>query len=186
VLKYYYQPSPNPAKAALFFEEAALPCELAPIDTRKGEQFNSVSLAINQTPNLRRSPTALLWCSTATRSFCTSRRSRGSFYPRALRGARGAFVMAHIPRQRRRPLFGSSRALQTFSIPSSIWQCGAERAWCRSFWQTTRGRKCRTRGGSLMRSASARPPCTPTRSKTGTLSRQEWMKKRVATCFRRT
>jgi GST-like protein len=51
MLKFYYQPSPNPAKVALFLEEAALPYELVPIDTRKGEQFSAAFLAIN--PNAK-------------------------------------------------------------------------------------------------------------------------------------
>jgi GST-like protein len=51
MLKFYYHPSPNPAKVALFLEEAALPYELVPIDTRKGEQFSAAFLAIN--PNAK-------------------------------------------------------------------------------------------------------------------------------------
>jgi GST-like protein len=51
MLKFYYNPSPNPAKVALFLEEAALPYELIPIDTRKGEQFELNFLAIN--PNAK-------------------------------------------------------------------------------------------------------------------------------------
>lgn len=51
MLKFYYHPSSNPAKVALFLEEAALPYELVPIDTRKGEQFQLSFLAIN--PNAK-------------------------------------------------------------------------------------------------------------------------------------
>jgi GST-like protein len=51
MLKFYYHPSPNPAKVALFLEEAALPYEVVPIDTRKGEQFQPAFLAIN--PNAK-------------------------------------------------------------------------------------------------------------------------------------
>jgi GSH-dependent disulfide-bond oxidoreductase len=51
MLKFYYHPSPNPAKVALFLEEAGLPYELVPIDTRKGEQFDPKFLAIN--PNAK-------------------------------------------------------------------------------------------------------------------------------------
>ena len=51
MLRFYYHPSPNPAKVALFLEEAALPYELIPIDTRKGEQFELAFLAIN--PNAK-------------------------------------------------------------------------------------------------------------------------------------
>jgi GST-like protein len=51
MLKFYYHPSPNPAKVALFLEEAALPYELVPVDTRRGEQFQLSFLAIN--PNAK-------------------------------------------------------------------------------------------------------------------------------------
>ncbi|MCK9385384.1 MAG: glutathione S-transferase N-terminal domain-containing protein [Nevskia sp.] len=47
MLKFYYHPSPNPAKIALFLEESGLPYELIPVDTRKGEQFSPEFLAIN-------------------------------------------------------------------------------------------------------------------------------------------
>ena len=51
MLKFFYSPAPNPAKVALFLEEAALPYELIPVDTRKGEQFTPEFLAIN--PNAK-------------------------------------------------------------------------------------------------------------------------------------
>ncbi len=47
MLKFYYHPSPNPAKVALFLEESGLPYELVPVDTRKGEQHQAAFLAIN-------------------------------------------------------------------------------------------------------------------------------------------
>jgi GST-like protein len=47
VLKFYYHPSPNPAKVALFREESGLPYEVMPVDTRKGEQFSRAFNAIN-------------------------------------------------------------------------------------------------------------------------------------------
>jgi len=47
MLKFYYHPSPNPAKVALFLEESGLPYELVPVDTRKGEQFLPAFLDIN-------------------------------------------------------------------------------------------------------------------------------------------
>jgi GST-like protein len=47
MIKFYYHPSPNPAKVALFLEESGLPYELMPVDTRKGEQFTPEFLAIN-------------------------------------------------------------------------------------------------------------------------------------------
>jgi GST-like protein len=51
MIKFYYHPSPNPAKVALFLEEAGLDYEVVPVDTRKGEQFEPAFLAIN--PNAK-------------------------------------------------------------------------------------------------------------------------------------
>jgi GSH-dependent disulfide-bond oxidoreductase len=51
MLKFYYHPSPNPAKVALFLEESGLPYELVPVDTRKGEQHAPAFTAIN--PNAK-------------------------------------------------------------------------------------------------------------------------------------
>ena len=51
MIKFYYHPSPNPAKIALFLEESGLPYELVPVDTRKGEQFAPAFLTIN--PNAK-------------------------------------------------------------------------------------------------------------------------------------
>lgn len=47
MIKFYYHPSPNPAKVALMLEETALPYELVPVDTRKGEQHQPAYTAIN-------------------------------------------------------------------------------------------------------------------------------------------
>jgi GSH-dependent disulfide-bond oxidoreductase len=47
MIKFYYHPSPNPAKVALFLEESGLPYEVVPVDTRKGEQFVASFVAIN-------------------------------------------------------------------------------------------------------------------------------------------
>ena len=51
MIKFYYHPSPNPLKVALFLEEAGLPYEVVPVDTRRGEQFTPEFLAIN--PNAK-------------------------------------------------------------------------------------------------------------------------------------
>ena len=51
MIRFYYHPSPNPAKVALFLEEAGLPYELVPVDTRRGEQHDPAFLAIN--PNAK-------------------------------------------------------------------------------------------------------------------------------------
>lgn len=51
MIKFYYHPSPNPAKVALFLEEAGMPYEVVPVDTRKGEQHEPAFTAIN--PNAK-------------------------------------------------------------------------------------------------------------------------------------
>lgn len=53
MIKFYYHPSPNPAKVALLLEETGLDYEVVPIDTRKGEQFAASYIAIN--PNAKTS-----------------------------------------------------------------------------------------------------------------------------------
>jgi GSH-dependent disulfide-bond oxidoreductase len=47
MIKFYYHPSPNPVKVALFLEEAGLDYETIPVDTRRGEQFAPEFLVIN-------------------------------------------------------------------------------------------------------------------------------------------
>ena len=51
MLKFYYSGAPNPMKVALFLEEAGLPYEAMPVDTRKGDQHKPDYLAIN--PNAK-------------------------------------------------------------------------------------------------------------------------------------
>ena len=47
MIKFYYSMAPNPMKVALFLEEAGLPYEAIPVDTRKGDQFAPEFAAIN-------------------------------------------------------------------------------------------------------------------------------------------
>ena len=47
MLKFYYSLAPNPMKVALFLEEAGVPYEALPVDTRKGEQFEAAFAKIN-------------------------------------------------------------------------------------------------------------------------------------------
>jgi len=47
MIKFYYSLAPNPMKVALFLEEAGLPYEAIPVDTRKGEQHADAFRAIN-------------------------------------------------------------------------------------------------------------------------------------------
>src|SRR6267154_2346700 len=51
MLKFYYSAAPNPTKIALFLEEAGLPYDAIPVDTRKGDQHKPEFLAIN--PNAK-------------------------------------------------------------------------------------------------------------------------------------
>jgi GST-like protein len=51
MLKFYFNGAPNPNKVALFLEETGLPCELVPVDTRKGDQHKPDFLAVN--PNAK-------------------------------------------------------------------------------------------------------------------------------------
>jgi GST-like protein len=51
MLQFYYHPSPNPAKVALYLEETGLPYEMVAVDTRKGEQHAAAFIAIN--PNAK-------------------------------------------------------------------------------------------------------------------------------------
>jgi len=51
MIKFYYHPSPNPAKVAIFLEETGLAYELIPVDTRKGEQHDPAFIKIN--PNAK-------------------------------------------------------------------------------------------------------------------------------------
>ena len=47
MIRFYFHPTPNPAKVALFLEEAGLPYEAIPVDTSKGEQHAPAFRAIN-------------------------------------------------------------------------------------------------------------------------------------------
>ena len=47
MIRFYYHPTPNPAKVALLLEELALPYETIPIDTSRGEQHAPTFRAVN-------------------------------------------------------------------------------------------------------------------------------------------
>src|SRR6476661_8087166 len=51
MIKFYYNLAPNPTKVALCLEEMALPYELVPVDTRKGDQHKPDFLKVN--PNAK-------------------------------------------------------------------------------------------------------------------------------------
>jgi GSH-dependent disulfide-bond oxidoreductase len=92
MIKFYYHPSPNPAKVALFLEEAGLPYELMPVDTRKGEQFKPEFLAIN--PNAKAPAIvdgdATVFDSNAILLYLAEK--TGKFLPKGTPGARGEML----------------------------------------------------------------------------------------------
>ena len=47
MIHFYYHPTPNPAKVALFLEETGLPHEVVPVDTGKGEQHAAKFRSVN-------------------------------------------------------------------------------------------------------------------------------------------
>jgi GST-like protein len=47
MIGFYFHPTPNPAKVALFLDETGLPYEVIPVDTSKGEQHTPAFRAIN-------------------------------------------------------------------------------------------------------------------------------------------
>src|SRR5271156_1056549 len=51
MIRFYYHPTPNPAKVSLFLEEAGMPYQVVPVDTSKGEQHSSTFTKIN--PNAK-------------------------------------------------------------------------------------------------------------------------------------
>jgi GST-like protein len=51
MLKFYFSGAPNPTKVALFLEEAGLPYEAIPVDTRRGDQHKAEYLKVN--PNAK-------------------------------------------------------------------------------------------------------------------------------------
>lgn len=47
MIRFYFHPTPNPAKVALFLEETGLPYEAIAVDTSKGEQHAASFRAVN-------------------------------------------------------------------------------------------------------------------------------------------
>jgi GST-like protein len=47
MIRFYFHPTPNPAKVALFLEETGLPYQVVPVDTSKGEQHTPEFRMIN-------------------------------------------------------------------------------------------------------------------------------------------
>jgi GST-like protein len=51
MIQFFFHPSPNPLKVALFLEEAGLEYQVVPVDTRKGQQHDAKFVKIN--PNAK-------------------------------------------------------------------------------------------------------------------------------------
>jgi GST-like protein len=47
MIRFYFHPTPNPAKVALFLEETGLSYQMIPVDTGKGEQHTEAFRAVN-------------------------------------------------------------------------------------------------------------------------------------------
>jgi GST-like protein len=47
MIRFYFHPTPNPAKVALLLEETGLPYEVVPVDSSKGEQHIPAFRAVN-------------------------------------------------------------------------------------------------------------------------------------------
>jgi GST-like protein len=47
LIRFYFHPTPNPLKVALFLEESGIAYEVVPVDTRKGEQHSADFRAVN-------------------------------------------------------------------------------------------------------------------------------------------
>ena len=90
MIKFYYNTAPNPTKVALFLEEAGLPYEPVPVDTRRGEQHSAAFKAIN--PNAKvpvlvdgatvvfDSNAILLYLAEKTGKFLPAAEKRGEMY----------------------------------------------------------------------------------------------------------
>lgn len=92
MIKFYYHPSPNPEKVALFLEEAELDYELVPVDTLRGEQFRPEFLKIN--PNAKvpalTDGDAVLFDSNAILLYLAQK--TGKFLPAKSDGAQAEFL----------------------------------------------------------------------------------------------
>ncbi len=47
MIRFYFHPTPNPAKVSLFLEETGLPYEVVPVDTSRGEQHAPAFRSVN-------------------------------------------------------------------------------------------------------------------------------------------
>ena len=112
MIKFYYSGAPNPTKVALLLEEAGLPYEPIPVDTRKGDQHKPEFLAIN--PNAKVPAIvdgdATVFDSNAILLYLGEK--TGKFMPpNNPKVARRVAVVADVRRLRRRSLFRARRSI---------------------------------------------------------------------------
>ena len=111
MLKFYYSGAPNPMKVALFLEEAGLPYEAFPVDTRKGDQHKPDYLAVN--PNAKVPSIvdgdAVVFDSTAILLYLAEKTQKVPAGQHA-EAARRTAVLDDVRRHRRRTLYRPIRA----------------------------------------------------------------------------
>jgi GST-like protein len=119
MIRFYFHPTPNPAKVALFLEESGLPYTVVPVDTRKGEQHDPAFRAINPNGKVLRSsiPTgrtkpARVFDSTAILLYLAEKDRPLSRHPGR---PAGPAVLADVHRHRPGPLFGQAVHFQYFA-----------------------------------------------------------------------
>ena len=123
MLKFYYSGAPNPVKVALFLEEAGLPYEAFPVDTRKGDQHKPDYLAINPNAKVPAIVDGDAVVFDSKPSCSISPRRRGKFLRRNAEAARRIAVLDDVRRYRRRPFSGQSVHFRNYApekIPYAI------------------------------------------------------------------
>ena len=68
MIRFYFHPTPNPAKVALMLEEAGLVYQVVPVDTSRGEQHAAAFRAVIPSTNRRSTSTRRLSFSVAVRA----------------------------------------------------------------------------------------------------------------------
>ena len=113
MLKFYFNGAPNPNKVALFLEETGLPCELIPVDTRKGDQFKPEFLKVNPNGKVPAIDDDGVFVFDSNAILLYLGEKTGKFLPANTPANRAqTAVMADVHRHRPRPLFGTGGAFQ--------------------------------------------------------------------------
>ena len=112
MIKFYYNGAPNPMKVALLLEEAGIPYEPFPIDTRSGDQHKPEYSAIN--PNAK-APAIVddgvaIFDSNAILLYLAEK--HGQFLPSDAKARGPHAVLVDVRRIRHRPVLWPKRTLQ--------------------------------------------------------------------------